>query len=181
MMELVHREEGPGKASIANPDTGALVPLGEAATDEIAEAVEALEDLANRVKEAVAEAQLELTERMDKSAKWTATVGPFKLEGKSPMAGTVSYRADDLRLELVKLQRAGVIDQEAVDAAAPRETPQPYNKVNLNGVNALRKAANPEVVAALDRCKVEAEPAPASSRKVKVKRVAPAVPAEASS
>jgi hypothetical protein len=167
-LELVHRPEE-DKPAILNPATGALVPLADAATDEIAEAHDALSGLASQIREAQALASDEMLARMDRRGKWTADVGDFKLKSQSPTAGTTDYDAEGLRADLLTLVETSVLDQEAVDDAVELvepPKPEPYLKKKLAGINALLKLG-PEVVEVVQRHKIE-KPAPA--RKVTVKR-----------
>jgi hypothetical protein len=157
------------KPAILNPLTGAVVPLHVAATDEIAEAVDALGALQSQIREAQALASNELLDRMDKRGKWTANVGPFTLKSQSPTSGTTDYDAEPLRADLLKLVDAGVLAYEAVNDAVELvdpPKPDPYLKKKPAGIAALLKLA-PRVVEVVERHRVE-KPAPA--RKVTVKR-----------
>lgn len=167
-LDLVHQADG-AKPAILNLATGALVDLAQAATDEIAEAHDALSALASQIREAHALASDELLARMDRRGKWTAEVGGFKLKAQSPTAGTVAYDQAALRADLLELVVSGVLDADAVDDAVELvdpPKPEPYLKAKIAGINALLKLG-PEVVEVVQRHRIE-QPAPA--RKVTVKR-----------
>jgi hypothetical protein len=167
-VDLVHRPQE-DKPAILNPATGAIITLGDAATDEIAEAHDALTDLASQIREAQSLASDEMLARMDRRGKWTAEVGDFQLKSQSPTAGTTDYEAAALRADLLELVETGVLDEDAVDDAVELVEPpklEPYLKKKLAGINALLKLG-PEVIEVVQRHKIE-KPAPA--RKVTVKR-----------
>ena len=140
-LELVLRPEE-DKPAILNPATGAVVPLTDAATDEIAEAHDALADLASQIREAQALASDELLVRMDRRGKWTADVGGFKLKSQSPTAGTTDYDAEGLRTDLLALANRGLEGPggRTAGATTPPERSLQQRRDALQTANASRAA-----------------------------------------
>lgn len=152
--------------SIVNPLAGTVVPLASA-TDEIAEAMDALQELERQANEARKLAGAELLKRMDRRGRWTAQVGGFEITAPSPSAGTESYPdPKGLREDLLALARDDIIDRDLVDDAVEMTRPAPVYKARKAGIAALRKLRRAAVSLVLDKHLQTSDP---PTRNVKVK------------
>jgi hypothetical protein len=148
---------------VLNPLTGELVDLAAATTtdlaierDEVRTARDAISTWAKAIDQ-------ELTDRLDREAKRSATVGGYKLTVTAP-----TVRQTDeigLRAALLKLVDDGVLSDAAVDAAV--EVVEVV-KARRSGINALHKHANDRVRQVAGDYDQEV---PNQSRRVTVNRV----------
>jgi hypothetical protein len=100
---------------VVNPDTGDVLDLSTAATEDLAAARDALTELGKQRNNAIGELDAEIVRRTDAAissgelAEYTFRVGGFKVEVQSPAAGR-KYDASGLRSELMDRAERGEID-----------------------------------------------------------------------
>ena len=144
-----------------NPLTGE-VATKDSATDILAGFIDDLDDLKRRLETERFKVSEELIARMDSEAKWTASVGPYKVSAPSPDPG-VEYDGEKLYERLWALYEDALVHADAVSAALEVET---VMKPKKRGINALLKLGG-KVAEAIRECERPAEPKP---RRVRVTR-----------
>lgn len=132
-----------------NPLTGEIVDLAAATTTDLAVERDEIRAARDRLGTWAKAVDAELTARLDKEAKRSATVGDYKLQVTGP---TVKH-TDEVggRAAMLKLVEEGVLSEAAVDAAFEEV---PTIKARRRGINALHKHADPrvrETIAQYDR------------------------------
>jgi hypothetical protein len=127
--------ESADRVRLFSPSTGEEVIPADAATNTLAEVRDAIRTVEEDLRLAKQTIDAELIGRMDSAAKWSVSVGGFKLSAPSP-APSVEYDAQALRGRLEELVADGLLSMQAVDAAVEVVT---TFKVRAAGVNALRK------------------------------------------
>jgi hypothetical protein len=141
MTDIVRTDARP----VITPLTGEVVLL-DSPTDTLADWLHRIRQAEADIRDAKRTVTLELLDRMDREARWTARIGGFEIKGDGP--GAVDYDAERLRTELHLLVQAGEITETAMDEAV--EIVQTY-KAKARGINALRKLGG-RVAAAIDAC-----------------------------
>lgn len=129
--ELESREQG---VTLVHPQTGEIIDLHSAASDQIAQWIESVREWEANAREAKQLAAAELHDRMDRSASWTLHAGEYTIVGESP--NRVEYEVGTLRGVLGHLVEDGLITAEAADAAVKAEVTY---KPAKRGINALMK------------------------------------------
>lgn len=128
------------------PLTGELIAT-DAATDELAAAIDRVKLLESKLQAARRVLGDELLRRMDHEGVWTVHAGGWKVTGPSP--GGVEYDGPELARRLRALVKAGTISQAAMTAAVELER---VWKPKVRGINALAKLGG-EVAEAVEACK----------------------------
>jgi hypothetical protein len=135
------------RRSAVHPVTGEVLDLGRLATDELAEALNAVQTVSGQLKETKAAVDAEMLQRFDQAARWTVHVPGFKLSAPSP-ARRVDYDVGKLASTLDELVTDGSISTEARDSALEVEV---VTKPKVAGLNALKKLGG-RVEAAILAC-----------------------------
>jgi hypothetical protein len=120
---------------LVHPATGEVIRLS-AATSVLAEQLESIRMLENRLRDAKALISDEVLARMDREGVWTAHLDGLTIKGSSP--GSVEYDAQGLWQDLQDFRTAnpGVLSEEAVARAV---APVTVYKASARGVAALAK------------------------------------------
>jgi hypothetical protein len=146
------------------PHTGEVIPLGST-TDVLAEWVDDLKAVRQKISLTIDTLADELNQRLDVESVRSARIGEWRIEGKA--AFTVEY--DPVRLHAAVFGLA--TDGKLSEGVAARTVIQPAVKdwkVDRREVNKLLRHADPEVRAAVEACAVEK----AQKRSINVKRAA---------
>lgn len=146
---------------IVAPLTGVVIPR-DATTDQVAEFIEHLDELASQIAAARSDAEQIALDHMDAERLWTAHVGGFTLTAPSD-ADDVTYDGPGLFRALTPFVKDGTITYGALRRAI---TPVITFKPKVKGIEALDKIGGKvaETIAA-HRTRT-----PKTSRKVKVTR-----------
>ena len=131
------------------PVTGELVNLDELKGDELADRLEAADELLQHVfafRDAVV---AEFAQRADRLGARTVELDGVKVEVNAPTEDV--YDVDRLRAELAPLVEEGVIAKELLGALIPepKPAPPPAPKVDKRRLNALLKSDDRRLLAAL--------------------------------
>jgi hypothetical protein len=133
MTDLVLYQSG-GGAMLVHPRTGEALDPKEAATDELADMLDAAKGLEFDLRALKHEVWREVHRRFDEHARWTWEGNGWKLTGQSP--DRVEYDGEGLYDALTALSFQGVITPEARDAAVETQT---VYKPRAAGINKLKK------------------------------------------
>lgn len=113
---------------IAHPQTGEIVNVAVAETDDLAEIVgRVIPELRDQLGDIAAVIDQELLQRLDRRGEWTLRVGDprdgiqWEIKAPSPTAGATTYDVDELRGGLRALVDDGTIDDDAARAALARK------------------------------------------------------------
>lgn len=101
---------------LAIPATGELLDLESAATDSLAQRIDEIRELRGALADAERAISDEVLARMDRRAQWTARVGDYELQARTP-SSEVDYDLGRLREELDGLVAQGLLEPEAATAA----------------------------------------------------------------
>jgi hypothetical protein len=147
--------------SVVHPTTGEIIALDSsdrmlvAYLDDVAAYERQLEEWRRIVNR-------ELIARLDRSAKWTRQVGPYKLTAPSPNPG-LDWDGAELREALLPFVDRGELSIEALDAAVEMLVTYRPKKA---GINALVKLGGDITATVMEL----ANPKPKGDRRVRIER-----------
>ncbi len=150
-----------GIEAVINPQTGEVLTLTDASLRDLAAFIEHARSLKVALTEQIAAVGLEITDRLDRQAKWTVQAEEYEIRGESPTR--VTYSASKLYEQLQQLVAEDLISEAAAHAACERTYAYAAKPA---GVNNLRKLGG-AVASTLDACAVPVDPL---TRRVSVKR-----------
>lgn len=135
------------------PLTGEVIDLDKAATTDLCEARQRLQDLTSDAGRVVAYLGEELARRLDAANKRTATVGEWDLEANAPT--TDEYLLDVLTEELCRLVEAKVLESQVVGEVIVTPPPaKPSPRVDKRELNKLKRHPDPRVRQAIGKARV---------------------------
>lgn len=161
MSALIDLAPAPG--TVMNPATAELLPVAQAATDQLAEAREALTELRSQIGAAQAAIDRELVARFDRENRRSARL-PDGIKISVPAPFTVEWDGQAL-WEALRALRPALSDQ-AIAETVERVTSY---KVASAKAAALLRHADPAVREAAARCRTET---PVENRRATVSRAA---------
>lgn len=147
---LVHRDEE-GRPSLVDPVTGEIWPLRALPDDGLVTLLLRLRELRTTLNEALDAVGETLIGRMDARATWTLNAAGTTLRSRSPEP-QVTWNAEALRVDLMKLRRKGLIDAEAIEGAI-KVVPKSYEPRKAGIVKLLKLGG--EVAEVVNRHQIE--------------------------
>lgn len=147
--------------AVIDPFTGEAVVIADAPTDTLAAFLHNVREVEGAFREQKRAVTREIVERMDREARWTGTVGDYKIVADGPPK-PIEYQAEALYEALREYVDSGAISEAALDAAVERT----YSyRAKHRGIQALLKLGG-HIAETIAKHAHEAE----KERRVKVSR-----------